>query len=80
MRVCDLTTGLGRLQRSMAKLKEAWAETQETWNDKASHEFSEKFLKPMPAQFTQAAAVIHSLFEVLSEGEKALEDRRNEDF
>jgi hypothetical protein len=75
MRHCDLATGLGRLNRAAAKLKERWQETKSHWNDKASRDFEKNFLQQLPPQLNLAVAAVHELADLLAEAERELEDR-----
>lgn len=77
MRVCDLTTSTGRLQRSMAELKDKWTETKEHWNDATSGEFAERYLDPLVPQLTLAFSAIHRLAELLEQAERACDDTRD---
>lgn len=74
MKSCDLVTGLGRMKRSTAKLKEQWLELKIHWNDKASQDFEKKFLQTLAPQITLAAAAVHELRDVIEQAEKDLED------
>lgn len=76
MRSCDLIGPMGRLKKSTAKLKEAWLEVKEHWNDQASQDFEKNFLQPLPAQITLTVAAIHQLDDLIKDAEKDLEDRR----
>jgi hypothetical protein len=74
MKSCDLLTGLGRLKRSVARLKEQWLETKTHWNDQASRDFEKNFLQGLAPQITLAVAAIHEYAELLEQVEKELED------
>jgi hypothetical protein len=74
MRSCDLLTGLGRLKRSAARLKEQWLETKTHWNDQASRDFEKNFLQGLAPQITLAVAAIHEYAELMEQVEKELED------
>lgn len=76
MKICDLVSGVGRLRRSTAKLKEAWLEAKEHWNDKASNEFEKKYLQPIPPQLTLTVAAVHKLAGVLEQAERDCEDEQ----
>jgi hypothetical protein len=76
MKCCDLIGPMGRLKKSTARLKEAWLEAKEHWNDKASQEFEKNFLQPLPSQITLMVAAIHKLDDVFKAAEKDLEDQR----
>ena len=74
MRCCDLVTGLSRMKRSTAKLKEKWLEMKAHWDDKASQDFEKNFLQTLPPQITLAAAAVHELRDVIEQAEKDLGD------
>jgi hypothetical protein len=74
MRSCDLLTGLGRLKRSTAQLKEQWLATKTHWNDQTSRDFEKNFLQGLAPQITLAVAAIHEYAELMEQVEKELED------
>ncbi len=76
MKSCDLVTGLGRMKRSTAKLKESWLELKTHWNDKASQDFEKNYLQTLAPQITLAAAAVHELRDVIEQAEKDLEDEQ----
>ncbi|MCO6456810.1 MAG: hypothetical protein J5I93_16040 [Pirellulaceae bacterium] len=76
MRVCDLGTGLTMLHRATKKLREAWSNAREQWDDKTSSDFEQEHLQPLLAQLTLTAAAIHRLNEVVQRAEQACGDDR----
>ena len=74
MRHCDLVTGIGRIQRAAARLKEKWLDTRAHWDDRARRDFERNHLQTLPSQITMVVAAIHELAEVLEQAEKELED------
>lgn len=74
MPLCDLVTGVGRLKRSAAVLREQWLEAQTHWQDQAAADFEKAFLQPIPPQLTLAVASIYKLADVLKQAEKDLQD------
>ena len=74
MKICDLATSAGRLNKSLADLKEKWSETKEYWNDSSTREFQEEHLQPLTPQIQLAIAAINRLAEVLVKVERDCED------
>ncbi len=74
MKHCDLVTGMGRVQRAAAELKEKWLDTRSFWDDRARRDFEKNHLQPLPSQITMVVAAIHELAEVLEQAEQELED------
>ncbi len=78
MRICDLTTGPGQLQRASTHLKEVWAETKEEWSDASRKQFQEKHLAPLAPQITLTVAAIHRSAETVRKAEKDLSDEADD--
>lgn len=74
MKCCDLASGVGRLQRSAAQLKEQWRLAKEQWDDKASKRFQEDYLQSLPSQITLSVAAVYKLADALEQAERELED------
>ena len=74
MNICDLNSGLGRLQRSAARLKERWLETRTVWMDQTQRQFQEQHLDPLPPQIGMVLAATQRLAESLAQAEKACAD------
>ena len=74
MKHCDLITGMGRIQRAAAQLKEKWLDTRSHWDDRARRDFEKKHLQSLPSEITMVVAAVHELAEVLEQAEKELED------
>ena len=74
MNICDLNSGLGRLQRSAARLKERWQETRTVWMDQTQRQFQEQHLDPLPPQIGMVVAATQRLAESLEQAEKACAD------
>jgi hypothetical protein len=74
----DLTTGLAILQRGAKKLRDAWAETKESWHDKTSNDFEAEHLQTLMAQLTMTAAAVHRLADVLRHAEQACGDHERD--
>lgn len=79
MKSADLLSGLGRLKRSTAHLKEKWLETKTHWNDQASRDFEKNFLQGLAPQITLAVAAIHEFVDLIEHVEKELEDPDRQD-
>jgi hypothetical protein len=69
-----LQSGVGRLQRAAAKLKEKWLEAKSHWRDQASRDFEKRHLQPLAPEITQAVAAVHEFADVLAQVERELED------
>ncbi|MBB72993.1 MAG: hypothetical protein CMJ75_00620 [Planctomycetaceae bacterium] len=74
MKICDLNSGLGRLQRSATRLKERWQETRTVWMDETRRQFQEQHLDPLPSQIGMVLAAAQRLAESLEKAEKACAD------
>ncbi len=74
MNICDLNSGLGRLQRSAARLKERWQETRTVWMDQTQRQFQEQHLDSLPPQISMVLAATQRLAESLEQAEKACAD------
>ena len=74
MNICDLNSGLGRLQRSAARLKERWQETRNVWMDQTQRQFQEQHLDSLPPQISMVLAATQRLAESLEQAEKACAD------
>ncbi len=74
MKICDLNTGMGRLNQAFAHLKEKWAEAKTHWHDEASRQFEEQHLRPIPTQLQLTVAAVNRLAEVLEKAERECED------
>jgi len=75
MRICDLTTGSGRLMRAAKRLRERWSETSDNWNDSTSQAFEKDFLQPLGPEVQLALAAVQRFAEVLEDAEKECDDR-----
>lgn len=74
MRVCDLLTGSGRLQRGATDLRDKWREAKEQWSDQSSREFEETYLVPLAPLITQVLAAVRRLADVMEQAEKECSD------
>lgn len=78
MRVCDLSTGVGRMAHAFTKLKEQWGTIKSQWKDDASRHFEETHLKPIPPQMLFMQGAVQRLAEVVERAAKELDDRAEE--
>lgn len=79
MKICELNTGSGRLQRAATDLKDRWLETREQWNDSNARQFEEEFLATLAPLLNQLNAAIGKFSEVMDEAEQACRDPDRED-
>jgi len=77
-RICDLQTGIGRLQRETKRLQDAWEEARTHWEDKASRDFEEKYLRPLLPLLQSSTAAMHEFHEAVLEAEKDCGDQERE--
>ena len=77
MRICDLQSPLGRLQRETKTLQERWAETKVHWRDQACRDFEATYLEPLLPDLKLALAAIHEFSDVLAQAEKACDDQQS---
>jgi hypothetical protein len=75
-KICDLQTGIGRLQRETKRLQDAWDETKIHWDDKASREFEEKYLQPLLPLLQASTSAVHEYHEIVLEAEKECGDEQ----
>jgi hypothetical protein len=74
MRNFDLISGISRLKRSSAQLKEEWLNVRDHWDDQASRDFEKGFLQMLAPQLTLVMAALHQFHEVMQQARKDLED------
>jgi hypothetical protein len=77
MRNFDLISGIGRLKRSSAQLKEKWLNVRDHWDDQASRDFEKEFLQMLAPQLTLVMAALHEFHDVMQQAGKELEDPGN---
>lgn len=80
MKICELYTGSGRLQRAATDLKERWLETREQWTDNTCRQFEEEFLVPLAPLLNQLNAALSKFSEVIEEAEKECSDPEQDSF
>ena len=73
--ICDLDSGVSRLQKSVRRINERWAATKEYWNDQVSREFEEEFLQPIVPRIKLTLAAVHTMAELFHDAESECEDR-----
>lgn len=72
--ICDLDSGVSRLQKSVRRIHERWAATKEYWNDQVSRDFEEEFLQPIVPRIKLALAAVHEMAELFHDAERECED------
>ena len=72
--ICDLNSGVSRLQKSLRHINERWAATKEHWNDQVSREFEEEFLQPLVPRIKLTLAAVHAMAELFHDAENECED------
>jgi len=75
MRLCDLSTGLGKLMKAAKRLKEQWELTKPHWRDQNAADFEQTHLQPLIPQLTLTTAAVNRLAEILTEVERDCTDR-----
>ncbi|MCA9184026.1 MAG: hypothetical protein R3E01_33865 [Pirellulaceae bacterium] len=80
MRICDLQSGIGRLQKETTHLQKRWAETKLHWDDQACREFESKYLSPLIPILQSTLAAIHEMVEVVDDAQKACSDDERDTF
>ena len=75
MRLCDLSTGMGKLTKAAKRLKEQWELTKPHWRDQNAAEFEQTHLQPLSPQMTLTTAAVHRLAEIFIEIERDCADR-----
>ncbi len=71
MRICDLTTPIGRLARASKYLRESWSNASTHWSDHTAAHFEETHVTPLLTSITQAASAMERFQEILRQAEKA---------
>lgn len=74
--VCDLQTGIGRLQRDTKRLIDSWEEAKLRWDDKVSSEFEEKYLQPLLPLLQSSLAAVYEFQELVLAAEKECGDEQ----
>ena len=74
MKICDLQTHVGRLQKETKRLRDHWEQAKTDWQDKAAKEFEEKYLAPLIPTLQHSLAAVYELAEVIEEAERQCGD------
>tara|TARA_B100000674_G_scaffold280264_1_gene231667 strand:+ start:89 stop:331 length:243 start_codon:yes stop_codon:yes gene_type:complete len=74
MKVCDLTSGTGRLQKATRDLVQQWEKTRESWQDGTQREFEERHLQPINPKVRLLLSHATQLMETLQKAEGACRD------
>lgn len=67
----DFNTPNTRLQRATKKIQDHWLETKQTWDDRVSERFQERYLDPIVPQLQLVISAIHELTEIIAQAELA---------
>jgi len=78
MTLCDLDSGLGRLSRAFAELKERLADVKSEWNDATLQQFEEAHLRELPSRMQLLVTAIGRLSDVVAQAERECADERPE--
>ena len=74
MKVCDLTSGTGRLQKATRDLVQQWEKTKESWQDGTRRELEERHLQPINPKVRLLLSHATQLMETLQKAESACRD------
>lgn len=74
MESCDLVSGLGRVQRTSAQLKERWLAARTHWRDQSARDFEQNFLQELAPQISLVVGAVYEFAELMERAEKALAD------
>lgn len=74
MPVCDLASGMGRLQKATRELVHQWEQTSDQWNDKTRQEFEKRHLQPISPKVRLLLAHAAELIAVLQKAERECRD------
>lgn len=77
--ICDLQTGVGRLQKETKRLREHWERTKESWKDQAAQDFEMKYLAPLIPNLQLTMAAVHELQEIIDRAEAECGDPKSTD-
>lgn len=69
MKICDLQSHVGRLQRETKRLRDRWEQTRQSWQDIAAKEFEEKYLAPLMPTLQLTLAAVYELAESIERAE-----------
>ena len=61
-----MSSGGGRLQHALKRLREHWDETKQQWSDQVSREFEQKHLIPLEQQTTSTVHGMGKIAEVIA--------------
>jgi len=73
MRICDLSTGAGRIRYALDHLETVWNECSDEWNDAVSRGFREHHLEPMVPNVKLALDAISRMSLLMDEVERDCE-------
>lgn len=78
MRVADFLTSAAKMRDGLKVLLSRWDETKQSWDDKVSREFEEKFLETLQPELLDTLDRITRLGQLTIEAEQACSDRRDQ--
>jgi hypothetical protein len=70
MHVCDLTTGMKKLEQSMQSLRTTAAQVEQYWSDEANRKFQETYLVPLEPKVHNLLGSIQRLADLLASAER----------
>ena len=73
MRICDLSTGAGRIRYALDHLETVWKESSDGWNDSVSRGFRGHHLEPMVPNVKLALDAISRMSLLMDEVERDCE-------
>ena len=76
MPLADLSTPAARIHSALEKLQEAWAETQEVWNDGNSRKLEEEHLVPLAMTLKLSLDAVGRINETLLHAERVCSEER----
>ena len=65
MAVCDLASGMGRLQKATRELVHQWDQSGDHWNDRTRQEFEKRHLQPISPSVRLLMAHAAEMIETL---------------
>jgi uncharacterized protein YukE len=78
MTLCDLDSGIGRLSRAFAELKERVVDVKSQWNDETLRQFEEAHLRELPARMQLLVTAVERLADFVNQAERECADERPE--
>lgn len=76
--ICDLESGVGKVSRAWADLKERLTDVKTEWNDATMRQFEEAYLRELPSRMQLLITAIDRLSDVIVQAERDCADERPE--